>query len=159
MLNEFVPGRMVSWLSLLSLALLAGCGGASDDYKGPRGEVTGTVTYKGDPVPEGSIIMFQTKEGPTYMAGGTIKADGTYFLMYNGKRELPAVTYMVQISPPPENTPSVLPTDPDYDPVAATKAAAEAAKAEPPFPRKYMSYGTLEETVEAGKNVKDFELE
>lgn len=155
MRNTFVPSLWVSRLPLLCLGLLAGCGGVNDGYEGPRGEVSGKMTYKGAPVPENSIVMFQGGEGKTFLATASTKAGGAYQLMFNGKRQIPAVKYRVQILPPPPKPAAKS----DYDPIAAKTVVGAKEKVELPFPQKYTVYGQLKDvTVEAGKNVADFDM-
>jgi len=144
--------------TLLAVGFVAGCGTGGDGYKGPRGEVQGTVTVKGAPIPEGCIVLFQAAEGPAYMASGIVKDDGTYQLQYQGTRKLPAVAYKVQISPPPSQG-QTSPQDPSEIDAEAMKKPAEAAPL--PFSEKYASFRTspLKFTVEEGANVADFDLE
>lgn len=65
--------HLVTLSSCLFVCLLAGCGD-----KGPKTAVVhGTVTYKGKPVPNGSI-NFVPADGPA--ATGEIRSDGSYRL-------------------------------------------------------------------------------
>lgn len=158
-------------LCLAGLFGIAGCGGAEDGFKGPRGEVTGTVTFRGDPVPEGSLVHFQTIEGKTYSADGVVQADGTFQMKSNGSTQLPAVTYGVMITPPvnPDDAKETVSIDPEdlRDPVKRAeferlgKEKQKEFEASLPFPRRYMSLGTSKLTfpVEPGKNVYELELE
>jgi hypothetical protein len=61
--------------TILVLALLAGCA-ASDQL--PTAKVTGKVTYKGKPVPTGTIMFIPEGDKPS--ATGELKSDGTYEL-------------------------------------------------------------------------------
>lgn len=70
----------------LAAAVLAGCGGT-----GPTAVVTGTVTYNGQPVKEGTIT-FTSKGGRGSVNGGTI-TDGKYTV-----REVPNGAATVFIS-------------------------------------------------------------
>jgi hypothetical protein len=65
--------RVAAALAVTSLVALAGCG----DNRPKTAAVQGTVTYKGKPVPRGTIMFAQ--EGAT-AATGEIGADGTYRL-------------------------------------------------------------------------------
>lgn len=58
---------------LLSLGLIAGCGGDVDD---PKVEVSGTATAGGQPVKGGYQLIFMPQEGPA--GGATINDDGTF---------------------------------------------------------------------------------
>lgn len=66
-------------VACLALAA-AGCG---DDGKPPMGSVTGTVTYKGEPLTPGSVIFSPvnaTEEQPGQPATGQLASDGSYRL-------------------------------------------------------------------------------
>ena len=148
MMFRLIPGVLV----LFSL-LIVGCSGDSGDgYSGPRGEVTGKVTFEGKPIPEGSTIMFESKTGKAgYTATGTINGAGEYKMQYNGKPNLPGVTYQVQIFPPSKASSA------PADPAAGTNVSVEAEA--PPFPAKYS--GPVREltfAVKEGKNTANFVL-
>ncbi len=66
-------GLLVSWSSGLLVCLLAGC----SDPRPKTAVVQGTVTYKGKPVPNGTV-NFVPAEGPA--ATGEIRSDGSYRL-------------------------------------------------------------------------------
>lgn len=155
-------------LLLVLPACLIGCGGSGDGYTGPRGTVSGTVTFDGNPVPPESTVMFQSKVGTMLVATGTIKEGGKYELAYNGEKDVPAVSYLVQISPPPQQ--GAGPSTPvAADPKAAKaftaadvkKFAADAKNTKFPFPAKYHSVNTSKLTfdVKDGSNTADFKLE
>jgi len=143
---------------------LLGCGGAGDGFNGPRGTVSGKLTFQGKAVPPGSLVTFQAKDGPAFIATGIVKEDGKYGLVYRDKTELPAVTYLVQITPP------VAPPAASIDPKSAnpakgivgdSKALTDAAKAAKlPFPAKFAATTTskLSFEVKAGSNTADFDL-
>ena len=154
-------------LPAVLLTFLVGCGGTGDEFTGPRGTVSGRVTFDGKPVPSGSTVMFQSKEGNTYISTGAVKEDGKYDLVYDGKKNLPAVTYLVQISPPKggEPVPSKLTVADPKDFKAITpdikKTTEDAKNAKYPFPVMYHSINTSKLTfaVKDGSNTADFKLE
>ncbi len=163
-----VPYLGATSLSIVLLAFLVGCGGVGDGYTGPRGNVSGTVTFQGKSVPTGSTVMFQSKEGETYLALGAVKADGKYELAYEGGKELPAITYVVQITPPAGEAGADKSKAPDpKDPKTAMsgvdvkKLMAGDKDAKTPFPKKYYSFSTSKLTfeVKGGPNTADFKLE
>lgn len=144
------------------VVVAAGCGsGASDGYSGPRGQVQGTVTFDGKPVPAGSQVLFMGTKGG-YTATGSVGADGTYRLAYQVAAGLPVGAYAVQVAPPADAGGA----GPSDDPVAmaqrmnlsAKGAGAGATKG--PFPQRYAAAGTsgLTFTVGAGDNTADFAL-
>jgi hypothetical protein len=79
-----MTGRFAAVFSgmLLVAGSAVGCGGGKSD-KPPLGRVSGTVTYKGQPLPEGSVT-FTPVEGKGddsgQLASGQIESDGSYSL-------------------------------------------------------------------------------
>jgi len=80
--NHKSPGRMLlvssirGLLPVLSL-LLFGCG---DDGLGKRYSVSGTVTYKGQPLEKGAISFYATGEGAEARGAAGVITDGQYTL-------------------------------------------------------------------------------
>lgn len=68
--------RLLLLVTLLTGPTLVGCSGNSDQL--PTGEVHGTVSYQGKPLPTGSVTFIP--DGPGKAAAGEIQADGTYTL-------------------------------------------------------------------------------
>lgn len=165
---RMVPYPGANLLSMLCLMFVIGCGGGTDDgYTGPRGQVSGTITIDGNPIPAGSTVQFQSKTGNTYFASSTVKEGGKYELVYQGVTSLPAVTYLVQISPPVGDGPATAApalVDPkEMKPFDVKKMTQEIKKddAKFPFPVRYHSFNTskLAFDVKAGANTADFKLE
>ncbi len=75
-MNRILRSYMVG--SVVLLTLFAGCGGDSLSLV----EVTGTVTYRGEPVPDANIILHPS-EGPP--ATGTSDAQGSFALVTAGQ--------------------------------------------------------------------------
>lgn len=131
------------------VALIAGCigGCGPTEPKIELADVTGKVTYNGEPLKMGTV-MFQPASGA--FASGEIKPDGTYSL----KGAIGPNKVMI-VSRDPE------PGPPGPEP-AQRKAAEEALAANPP--KKYIpdEYGTqaskLTYEVKAGTNTADFTL-
>lgn len=142
-----------AWPKSLAVAIvvlaLAGCGG-KEGFTGPTGTVNGKVTYKGGPIPAGSLVTFLSSEG--YAASGTTSEDGSYKLTYEGSENIPATTYKVQLSPPAATA-----SDQLIDPSQPLPEAPPE-----PFPSKYAASSTsgLEFTIKEGENPPiDFDLE
>jgi hypothetical protein len=70
-MNRLIPRISVEVLLVLSLAL-AGCG--NDQMR--TAVVKGQVTYKGKPVPNGTVLFIPKVPGPT--ATGELSPDGTF---------------------------------------------------------------------------------
>ena len=145
--------RFVTLLAAASFAFaIAGCSAASTDgYKGPVGKVSGTITFDGSPIPQGSQVMFQAVSAG-YTAIAVVDAGGNYVLKYNGSVNIPAVKYLVQIAPPVEPQEPIDPSNmerPSFDGRAAM------------FPGHYRSTASsqLDCSVAEGVNTKDFILE
>ncbi|MBC7818043.1 MAG: hypothetical protein IAG10_14230 [Planctomycetaceae bacterium] len=141
-------------LSIVLMLLVSGCGGGEGEvFKGPFGEVTGKVTFEGKPIPEGSQVVFQSTE-KGYMAIGAVNASGEYALQYDGKPNVPGLTYQVTILPPAKTAASAAGT---LDPAAGAKVTI--SKEAPPFPAKYSQPAKDRVfTVKEGKNTADFAL-
>ena len=134
--------------SVTSLAVLLLVGCSSDDpYTGSRGTVTGTITYEGEPVPQGSSVMFFSNKR---QAAGIVQANGKYELQALGKKELPTGTYQVEIANPPSGGDAQQTLDPNKPPPTSDSI----------FPEMYLSKETsgLEFTINAGPNVIDISL-
>lgn len=147
-------------MSAALVLVAAGCGaGASDGYSGPRGQVRGTVTFDGKPVPAGSQVLFMGTKGG-YTATGGVGADGSYQLSYQVAAGLPVGEYAVQVTPPANAGGA----GPSADPAAMSEQMKLSAKgggaAKGPFPQRYAAAGTsgLSFTVGAGDNTADFAL-
>jgi hypothetical protein len=92
-MNRFMRSALKKWrpvaiaLSVSATVVVLGCGG-DDSGLGRRYKVTGKVTYKGEPVPKGTVNFLPTKppvpEGRA--ATGEIK-DGYYSLSTTGNND------------------------------------------------------------------------
>lgn len=132
-----------SWGSVLFVGLVlgsfSGCGGGDDAPAREYADVTGKVTYQGEPLKKGQV-MFQPPTGEMVVA--EIQADGTYSMkgVIGGNN----VTIVSR------------------DEMGATNADDPASRAEP---KSYIpvKYGTpasgLIFEVKPGTNTKDFDLQ
>ena len=131
--------RTLIFLVMGALAL-PGCS------SGPvKGEVFGKVTFKGQPVKEGTVTFLNTKEGGG--AEAEINSDGTYVVpsgVVVGEYD------RVEIKPLME----MKDTDPGKTPPSKVEKPA------PNIPAKYRQQGTtpLKATVKSGKNEINFEM-
>jgi hypothetical protein len=90
-------------LATAVLIFIAGCG--KKKVEGPSGTVSGKILYKGNPVPEGCVVVFTPQMG-ALPATGKIGADGSYKLQFKGAPDIPVDNYKVSITPPAfEETP------------------------------------------------------
>jgi hypothetical protein len=130
-------GLRAAGFFLLGAAVATGCGGG-----GGTGDVSGTVTYDGKPVEQGSI-SFVPADGKGPSAGGAIK-DGKY-----EASKVPAGTAKVII-----NGAKVTGKKKMYDDPAApyVQTASEL------LPAKYNEATELRYDVRSGAQTKDFDL-
>jgi hypothetical protein len=68
-------GRVATGLFLLTVALLLGCGGGGE---AARTQVSGKVTYKGGPLPQGEISFIPDPAAKDAVTGTTPIKDGAY---------------------------------------------------------------------------------
>ena len=130
--------RSLCYLWIVSL-LLAGCS------SGPtKGEVHGKVTFKGQPVKEGTVTFLNTTEGGA--AEGKIESDGNYTVQGGAA----VGDYVVEIKP----LMHIVDTDPGKSPPAPMEKPA------PDIPAKYRMQGTtpLKASIKAGKNEINFDM-
>lgn len=133
--------------AVLAVTVFSGCGG-DDGYSGPRGNVSGRVTHQGQPVPAGTRVEFISDQG--IMPTAVVDEDGQYTLLYHGKKDIPALTYKVQVSEPVVT----------QEISAAESAAAPPEDPKPLFPARYRSAATsgIEVTVTEGENTTDITM-
>jgi len=125
---------LTSWLS-------GGCGGA--DRYGPFARVRGTVTYRGQPVSEGSVSFFNSERN--IAASGVLSADGSYTLLFGGKQNIPVGKYVVTVVPPAA----------DFEPGEAPPPPTNIEN----IPRKYQSRETTDLSVEVRDTGEEFDFE
>ncbi len=90
-------GWIVSWLGLLTF--VAGCGGGGNLPKGGTGTVSGKVTYKGGPVPEGCKVLFM-RDPDGLLGTGVVDSNGEYRLRMRDGLKIVEGVYRVSVSPP-----------------------------------------------------------
>jgi len=136
--------RYLALASVLSLIWTSGCG----DSSGPVGSLSGKVTYKGEPVTEGSIVFFNPETGAA--AEAQLDLDGTY-VIETQVGGLPPGTYQVSISPPEIPDPSTPPNT----------APSMIPKDMPNVPKKYRRRETSDLTVviHQGENTYDLDMQ
>lgn len=93
-------GRLRVTTAIMCTCWIAGCGGTTSPEVGPAGTVTGTVTYKNEPVTEGSVQLYSTETGKSGMAE---LGEGGKFTLAD---PLPVGKYKVSVMPPSEPPPT-----------------------------------------------------
>lgn len=131
-----------------------GCGGSTLP-EGETGTVSGTVTYNGQPVPQGSTVVFVRKD-KGYVANAVTDAAGKYSLTMRDGSKILVGTYSVGVTPPTPTTPAL--SDEEYNRLSAEGKLPEPPKS--PFPEKFHSPETsgLTFEVNAGPNTIDIPL-
>ncbi|MES2792095.1 MAG: hypothetical protein V4719_20940 [Planctomycetota bacterium] len=121
---------------MVTLCYLAGCGGNGK----PQGSVHGTVTFQGQPVTQGTVLLFSRKTGQNF--AGPVGTDGRFTIT----DAVDAGDYVAMVQPPMA---TAAPGSPE---VSKPKEYAN-------IPRKYHSDTTsnLTAVVKTGKN--DIKLE
>lgn len=148
--------RSLSGVLFLMMAVaLAGCGADGPTFA----PATGTVTYKGEPVADASVI-FQPEDGP--VATGTTDAQGKFTLMSKeneGAAIGPGLFTVVKV----EKTAEVMEVKPG-DETAAMMQVNEKDRPKPPkslIPQKYNNPASsdLKFTIDADGANNDFKLD
>jgi hypothetical protein len=141
--NHMRPNGRVLFAAAVCAAAVAVIQLGCED--GPaRGEVSGKVTFKGNPVKEGLVTFLNPKEGGAHEAN--IQPDGSYAIQGGAV----VGEYVVEIKP----LVVIVDTDPGKSPPAPVEKAA------PDIPKKYRMQGTtpLTAAVKQGKNEINFEM-
>ena len=136
--------RCLPPLALLLAAIVLGVTGC--DRGPPISEVSGKVTFQGQPVSEG-VINFASESG--FGAQARLAADGSYSLRSHHGKGIPLGSYKVSIAPPP------------FDPVPADLSKPPAERPQyPDIPARYRSFDTsgLTAEVREGGNVFEFDM-
>lgn len=129
--------RLSGWLAVLPCALalmLTGCGSSK-----PTGTVSGKVTFQGEPITEGEVLLVSDDK----TNGGTAKLDssGTFKI----SQPVPVGNYTVCVTPPP------------------LEMADDPSQVQPPqskIPDRYYSELTsdLKREIKEGENMLEIEL-
>jgi hypothetical protein len=133
--------KAITLALLWSLACLCGCGPSGPE----RVVVSGTVTYRGQPIEQGSIrfVPSGSTQGP---ASGAVIAQGKYDV--SAKGGVLVGTHRVEITA----------VAPRKDPMGRDLAAMEGAGAQY-LPAKYNRESTLTATIDSGSpNERNFDL-
>lgn len=130
-------------LALILPVLLVGCS------TGGLAAVSGKVTYKGKPVPGGTLIFSPIASGedqnPGKPAAATVQKDGAYTVGTSGTSDGARIgRHRVSYTPPPLDVPEEKLHDPKFNP--------------PPSPYANLVPKTQEVEVKSGRNNIDIEL-
>jgi hypothetical protein len=145
------------------MAMVATAAGCGDDGLGERYKVTGTVTYQGKPVSNGSIQFYPAGGAGADQRGATgVIKDGSYTLSTQGDDDgaFPG-DYLVAIT---ARKPDMGEAQANADKIGGLYRQEDVAKAykkaPSEIPTKYESpeSGGLKAKVEAKSNTIDFEL-
>lgn len=149
--------RLSSGTALLLAVVLLGCA----KNKQAPGTVSGSVSYKGQPVKAGTVA-FHTKEGTAY--SGQISSDGTYSIVDLPEGELVVTVETESISP---NKKASQGKDAEkrtkmmqQPPPSGVAAAPDLSSLYTKIPNKYASSKTspITATIKSGRQVHNIEL-
>jgi hypothetical protein len=140
-------------LGLLVLCLAVGCGGPA----GEPASVSGSVTYAGQPLAEGSIRFFPEEGTPGAGGAGKI-VDGTYSIeagetLKSGKHSV-RITAMRGTGRTVEEEPAGIEEGEEV-----VEGSVEVEELEQYLPAKYNSNTELSVDLAGGANTEDFQLE
>jgi hypothetical protein len=144
-------------LACLLLGSSWSCSGETDF--GPMGSVSGKLTLDGQPLSEGTMLLFKQMQSG-YAAFGETDAEGNYSLTWiregERKTEIPAGEYHVLIMPPGSGDES--------EELSADEMLAGGGSEAPPaleYPPRYKSHTAsgLKFKIEEGPNTVDITLE
>lgn len=148
-------GHTAAWMLLVSLVV--GCGG------GDVATLSGQVTYDGQPLADGNILLVP-QQGTPSQGGGTKITGGAY--EFAKDQELAPGKYQVQVSATRDATPEEIAamssdeeSDEDDEESPEDAQPAEVTPKMQILPRKYNLESTLTVDLKAGENQKNFDLE
>jgi hypothetical protein len=147
---------MAVWPAVLAMALAAGCGGAQSSRL-PTAQVTGHVTYRGQPLSHGLVrfIPMQAGEG-IRVAYGIVDERGRYRLSTYGQDDgAPLGKYRVTIESRKESSPEA-----SVAKRMTPQGLVPAQQMRSLIPERYLQADKsgLTATVEAGGNTFNFDL-
>jgi hypothetical protein len=132
----------IGLLLAVTMVLANGCTGGT---KAPTGTIKGKLTYKGSPVPNGTVVQFSGGRGG---GNGTVTADGTFTV-----QGIEVGKYQVSVAPPP-----AFPSDPRAAMEASLKATPAGGETKA-VPEKYLRPETSGETFEVKAGANTFSLD
>lgn len=146
-------GRSYTYLAaslVLASALSApGCSGEYDH--GPTGTISGTLTYKGKPLREGTQVAFMQPE-KGFIAFGPTDAQGNFKISSWREGNMPIGTYKVMVQPPGGVTEGAEPTAEEL-----LAGGGKVQKAE--FPAKYRQISTSDLSFDVKEGENSFQVE
>lgn len=142
--------RYLFWTLVAGFAFAGGCTGGAGDPA--AGTVQGRLTYRGEPVPEGTTVVLLGENG--LAASGIVRKDGQFRIRLASSDRIPVGQYFVSVSPPPSR---------ELTPEQAMQLIAEEREPIdefPDIPRRYRNPDTSGETfaVGEGENVLDLDM-
>lgn len=152
--NSGIHIRRQACCLLLIGALALACSGCTRTADlGPTGTVSGTLSYKGQPLAPGTAVVFMNMTaGHTCM--GATDAQGQYTLDSWNDGDLPIGTYDVMIRPPgPEMDSDLADSDVDVSEAATTEQVVFD------FPKKYGAMATSGLQFEVKEGANDIPIE
>lgn len=130
---------MLRWLSIL----LACCGCSKGDQPVPVA-VSGDVSFEGKPVTQG-VVLFMSDQG--FGASAEIDSQGHYVIRSQYGKGIPAGTYRISVTPPPE---AVHESD-----IPARSSSREMSLE---IPKKYRDFSTSGLEIQLGEKSMTYDI-
>lgn len=143
-------------LLLCGILFVPGCS-KEHDY-GPTGTIDGRLTMDGNPLPEGTKVMFMMqREG--YLAYGLTDAEGNFTIGGWNDGNMPTGTYKVMLQPAGDDAEMVENMTPEEQ--LEYRAPKKKKTTDVAFPKRYRSIETskLEYQVEKGPNTIPIDIQ
>lgn len=137
----------------LLIFMLPGCGGGVD--YGPTGRIKGTLTMEGEPLAEGTQVVFMHPE-KGYAAFGATDAQGNYEITTWNEGNMPIGTYKVMIQPAVLAGQTAEPSAEDL--LDNPEKFEQMPQGNFPYKYRQTSSSGLEFAVDEGENVIDIDL-
>ncbi|MBI1314668.1 hypothetical protein GC176_25525 [bacterium] len=120
-------------LAIVMLGSQVGCQSGPVLAEGETGTVTGKITLEGQPVPEGTRVMFQ-RDSDGQVATGECDSSGEFLLRMKGGLEIVEGNYRVAVLPP---SPTANMSTEDAMKASVENKLPDAADAFKLFPMRY----------------------
>ena len=158
------PLHRFGWVGILAVSCLVGCGGGPDDKKWKDKQfrvfpVTGTVTYKGSPVADASVVFQSSDPKTPVSASGKTDSSGNFSLRtYEASDGAVAGKHKVIVMKAETD-----PVDPSYNDTSSPNYGKTPPKVATKYlvPQKYSTFDKSDLTAdvsESGKNQVALEL-
>jgi hypothetical protein len=117
--------------------------------------VKGTITFNGNPIPEGCLVNFTPEGGTGIGASGAVGSGGSFQLRAKSTLDIPVGIYKVSVTPPPPATQNMTPEEAMKASVEGRFPTSEVKE----VPEKYRSPDTSGEVFEVKEGANEYTLD